>query len=219
MSAPVPPVVPPVRPAPGRIRLAPDPVTFMESIFMAAPMLWFLALIPIIILLYLLKLRRTPIVISSTLLWMKSLQDLTANAPFQRLRKNLLMFLQILILILIVIALARPYINAEGRAGATICILLDRSASMQAIEGEATRMDLAKQAALEVVEEMQRGDRVMLVTFAENSNVLVELTSDRARLRDAIQGSRTIGHAHQTQLTPSSSRTPSNRRNRISMSS
>ena len=147
-----------------------------------------ITMIPIIILLYLLKLRRTPVVISSTLLWLKSLQDLTANAPFQRLRKNLLLLLQIVILICIVVALARPYVRAQGAAGRNICILLDRSASMQVVEGGGTRMDLAKEAALGIVDEIERGDKVMLVTFAETSNVLAELTDDRARIRAAIEG-------------------------------
>lgn len=160
----------------------------LQQAFLAPAFLYFLWLIPIVILLYLLKLRRTRVVIASTLLWMKSLQDLTANAPFQRLRRNLLLLLQILILLLVVGALARPYFKAEGRAGRNLCLLVDRSASMQTSEGEQTRMDLAKAEALRMVEEMQKGDKTMLVTFAENTDVLCELTDDRSRLRRAIEG-------------------------------
>ena len=57
---------------------------------------WLLGLVPVIVLLYLLKLKRKPRVVSSTLLWFRAVQDLEANAPFQRLRKNLLLFLQLL---------------------------------------------------------------------------------------------------------------------------
>ena len=47
-------------------------------------------LLPIIIAMYLLKLRRTEQVVSSTYLWQRMVRDLEANAPWQRLRRNLL---------------------------------------------------------------------------------------------------------------------------------
>ena len=56
------------------------------------------------ILLYILKLRREPQVISSILLWSKVLREMQANTPFQKLRNNLLMLLQILMVILIAFA-------------------------------------------------------------------------------------------------------------------
>lgn len=158
----------------------------LSGIFLAPPYLWFLGLVPVIVLLYLLKLRRTQVVIASTLLWAKTLEDLTANAPFQRLRKNLLLLLQIIIVLLVAFALARPFLKLPGTAGQNLCLLIDRSASMQTLEGDESRMDLAKAKALDLVNSMQRGDRMMVVTFAENTDVLSELTDDRAKLRAAI---------------------------------
>lgn len=158
--------------------------------FLSPALFAFLGLIPIVILLYLLKLRRTEMLISSTILWMKSLQDLTANAPFQRLRKNLLLLLQIIILLLVVTALARPFTRAEGLSGNNICLLIDRSASMRVREGDTTRLEMAKENALEMVDDMRGGDKMMIVTFAESSDVLCELTSDRYRLREAINSIR-----------------------------
>ena len=160
----------------------------LQKAFLAPALLHFLWLIPVVILLYLLKLRRTRVVIASTLLWMKSLQDLTANAPFQRLRRNLLLLLQILILLFVILGLARPFVRAEGTAGRNLCLLIDRSASMQTLEGEVTRLDLAKTEAMRIVDDMQKGDKMMVITFAENSDVRCELTDDRARLRNAIAG-------------------------------
>ncbi|HIJ73506.1 MAG TPA: VWA domain-containing protein, partial [Candidatus Hydrogenedentes bacterium] len=160
---------------------------FFSGTFLTPLFFWFLWLIPVVILLYLLKLRRTEVVISSTMLWRKSLQDLTANAPFQRLRKNLLLFLQILILLALVAALARPFMRAEGAAGANICLLVDCSASMQTLEGETTRLDLAKEKALALVNEMKRGDKAMVVTFGHGATVACELSDDRVRLRRAIR--------------------------------
>ena len=156
--------------------------------FLAPAYFAFLGLIPVVVLLYLLKLRRTHVVISSTLLWHKSLQDLTANAPFQRLRRNLLLLLQILILLLLVFGMARPFIKAQGTAGSDICLLIDRSASMRTREdGATTRLDLAKERALDMVDTMAGGDKMMVVTFDRSSDVLCELTDDRYHLRNAIR--------------------------------
>ena len=51
-----------------------------------------------IILLYMLKLRRKQTQVSSTMLWEKLLREKQANAPWQKLKRNLLLFLQLLIL-------------------------------------------------------------------------------------------------------------------------
>ena len=159
-----------------------------QSFFLAPQFLLFLGLIPPVILLYLLKLRRTEVIIPSTMLWIKSLQDLTANAPFQRLRKNLLLLLQILILLCIVFALARPYLRQEGMGGNNLCLIIDRSASMQTQEANGTRLELARERALDMIETMARGDRMMVVTFADSADVQCEFTDDRRKLRRAVEG-------------------------------
>jgi Ca-activated chloride channel homolog len=67
--------------------------------------------IPVLVLFYLLKVRRRPRRVSSTWLWRETVEDARASVPFQRLRRNLLMLLQILILALLTLALARPILN------------------------------------------------------------------------------------------------------------
>src|SRR5579884_2548722 len=68
-----------------------------------------LAGVPVgIIALYFLKLRRRPVQVPSTLLWRRSLEDLHVNSLFQRLRRNLLLFLQLLAVLLAMLALAGP---------------------------------------------------------------------------------------------------------------
>ncbi len=161
---------------------------WLTGAFLAPAFLGFLALIPVIVLLYLLKLRRTEIVIPSTYLWIKSLQDLTANAPFQRLRKNLLLLLQIIAVLLLAIALGRPFLRAEGVRGSSYCVFIDHSASMQTLEGDKSRLALAQEQALQMADDLKRGDRMMVVAFAQSADVLCELTDDKFRLREAIRG-------------------------------
>src|SRR5881392_1030250 len=86
--------------------------------------------VPALLILYFLKLRRREMPVSSTFLWKKAVQDLQVNAPFQRLRKNLLLFLQLLLLLMLLLALSRPVSNFTPGAGKLSVILIDRSASM-----------------------------------------------------------------------------------------
>src|SRR5436190_24170707 len=88
--------------------------------------------VPSLLLLYFLKLRRREMPVSSTLLWKKAIQDLQVNAPFQKLRRNLLLLLQMLLLILLLLALSRPIANYKPGAGQSTVIIIDRSASMSA---------------------------------------------------------------------------------------
>src|SRR6267142_6462167 len=88
--------------------------------------------VPSLLLLYFLKLRRREMPISSTLLWKKAIQDLQVNAPFQRLRKNLLLLLQMLLLLLLALAFARPLMNYTQGAGKLTVTDIDRPAAMSA---------------------------------------------------------------------------------------
>ena len=59
-------------------------------------------------LLYFLKLKRQPLEVPSTYLWSRTIEDLHVNSIWQRLRRNLLLFLQILLILLLMLALLRP---------------------------------------------------------------------------------------------------------------
>src|SRR5438045_9702977 len=90
--------------------------------------------IPALLVLYFLKLRRREMEVSSTLLWKKAIQDLQVNAPFQKLRRNLLLILQMALLLALCLALTRPVTFFKPGAGKTTVILIDRSSSMSATD-------------------------------------------------------------------------------------
>src|SRR5688500_4706759 len=92
--------------------------------------------VPALLVVYFLTLPRRGLAVSSTLLWRKAIQDLQVNAPFQKLRRNLLLFLQLLLLALLCLALARPVANYQPGAGKMTVILIDRSASMATTDPE-----------------------------------------------------------------------------------
>lgn len=139
-----------------------------------------------IIIFYMLKLRRQPVRISSLLLWEQVLADRQANAPWQRLKRNLLLLLQLLILALLVMALARPYLTVEARVQGNTILLLDASASMQATDLSPNRFAVAKDAALDLITRLNADDSVTLIAVADTPQVLAAATTDRNLLRQAI---------------------------------
>ncbi len=144
-----------------------------------------------IILLYMLRLRRREVTISSTFLWQQILQDKEANTPWQRLRRNLLLLLQLIILALLVIALARPFVTVPAVSTGQIALLLDASASMNATDvGDGSRFDEAKRQALSIVDTMNPGDTMTVIRVAGSPDVLIPYTDDRTQLRDAISAAQ-----------------------------
>lgn len=144
-----------------------------------------------IILLYMLRLRRREIVISSTFLWQQILQDSEANTPWQRLRRNLLLLLQLLILAALVLALARPFVTVPAVGTGQIVLLLDASASMQATDMDGrSRFEIAKDEALNVVSTLGATDTMTVLRVAQVPEIIAPATNDRLSLRAAINSAQ-----------------------------
>ena len=146
------------------------------------------ALIIPILLLYMLRLRRTEVPISSNFLWQQLLRDREANAPWQRLRPNLLMLLQLLILLALIFALMRPYFEVKTIVTGRTVILLDASASMNAtdVDGK-TRFEAAQERALQEVSTLGADDTMTIIRVAEIPEVLVAASRDKTLLRRVIR--------------------------------
>ncbi|WP_029214945.1 vWA domain-containing protein [Kallotenue papyrolyticum] len=144
-------------------------------------------LVPVIVALYLLKLRRAERTVSSTLLWRRMVRDVEANAPWQRLRRNLLLWLQLLLLIALIIALARPYVLTTGIAGRNLILIIDRSASMAATDAAGTRLDAAKAEALRLINQLPDGGRATIIAIGGQMEVPVSASTDRRELRRAVE--------------------------------
>src|ERR1043165_76611 len=129
--------------------------------FLAPIAFAFAATIPVVVLFYLLKRKRVVKLISSTLLWQRFLADTQANAPFQRLRHNWLLVLQILLLTLAVLALARPYFSGQQKRSELRVVVLDASASMQATDEKPSRFEKARSEAMKLAEGLRENERMM----------------------------------------------------------
>lgn len=155
-------------------------------------LIWFIPLGAIIVVLYLLKLKRKEHLVSSVMLWQDAVADIQANAPFQKLKKSLLLLLQLLALVGLVAAVARPYVRAKGVSENRIVVVLDSSASMQSTDVSPSRFEDAKRKAIDVVRRMGPGDTMLVITAGAKARVVASFTSDKRALAAAITSLRPV---------------------------
>src|SRR5262245_26398067 len=139
-----------------------------------------------IILLYMLKLRRKQVQVSSTFLWAQLLRDQQANAPWQKLKRNLLLILQLLILAALVIAFARPALQVPAVASGSVIVLLDASASMNATDIVLSRFEQARTSVSELINGLSSASSMTLILVGETPQTLISAETDKALLKTAL---------------------------------
>jgi hypothetical protein len=145
-----------------------------------------LLILPVIVAFYMLRLRRRDVPIGSTFLWQQLIHDVEANAPWQRLRFSWLLLLQLLIALALVVAAARPFTQAPSALAANVVLIVDTSASMGATDADGPRIELAREAARGIIDELPQGGRVTVVAADATANVLVSETDERSQALDAL---------------------------------
>ncbi len=142
---------------------------------------------PAIFALYFLKLKRQPLEVPSTYLWTKVIEDMHVNSMWQKLRRNLLLFLQLLLVALAILALLRPGWRGESLAGRRFIFLVDRSASMSATDAEGgTRLDAAKKRVSSLIDQLETDMSAMIISFDDEPDVVQEFTDNRRLLREGL---------------------------------
>ena len=154
--------------------------------FLAPAGLLLLALAIPILLLYMLKLRRKQVQVSSTLLWTQLLRDQQANAPWQKLKRNLLLILQLLILAALVLAFARPAVETSTVASGSVIVLLDASASMNATDVRPSRFEAARKAAQALIDGLSGDSTMTLILVGRAPRALVSSERDKSILRSSL---------------------------------
>ncbi len=149
---------------------------------------YLLGIIPIVIALHFLKLRRQRYVVPSMMLWRASAEDQKANVPFQRLRNLLLPILQSLFLLVIIVSVARPALQIPGTVHGKIIFIVDNSASMLSKEMGETRLALAKQEVLKHINQVSAsGGMMIMATHVPKPYIQQAFTTDKDKLRRAVQ--------------------------------
>ena len=138
--------------------------------------LWPLALvvlIPVIIIMYMLKQKAKEEKVASLYLWREMVRNDRANTPWEKLKKNWLMILQIITLIVLIIAIMSPYFMSGLVSSGKACIVIDTSASMGFMyDDNQTRFDKAKDEAVNFVRKLKNGTEISVITSDGSSMLL-----------------------------------------------
>ena len=153
---------------------------------------WPLALlvcIPIIILLYMLKQKAQEYPFSSSMLWKEIFNNIEATKPWEKLKKNLLMILQILTILLLIVALMAPYLKRGGRRYDNVVLVIDTSASMGIRYNEDhTRLEEAVERAVDYIDSLSETSQVTILTADQEAQIVKTNVTDKAELKKALRG-------------------------------
>ncbi|WP_010095639.1 vWA domain-containing protein [Ornithinibacillus scapharcae] len=125
-----------------------------------------------VILFYLFRKQYDKQVIPSTLLWQQVMQEWQATKWWKKLQNHLLLYLQLLILIILMLALTRPYFGLNELSGDHIVVILDTSATMTTLEEE--KISRFERSKLEIEELIDLLDsQMMTVILAEETPTIL----------------------------------------------
>jgi hypothetical protein len=116
--------------------------------------------------------------------------DVEANAPWQRLRRSLLFLLQLLLVIILVLLAARPFLERPAGLARDIVLVIDTSASMGATDVSPHRLAAARQAALDALRDLPAGGKVSVIEAGRTARIVAASSSDLGRVRLAIESIR-----------------------------
>lgn len=139
-----------------------------------------------ITLLYVLRLRRPEHPISSTLLWQSLLEDMQANAPWQRLRPSLLLALQLLAVLALTLALARPAYTETHVISGDLIVILDESPSMLARDPAPSRFVRAQARARALASDLGPGNVMSVIGMSDQPRLEIAESADTHALDSAI---------------------------------
>ena len=153
--------------------------------FLEPGRLWWLVLIPVLLLLYLILLRR-----KSTRTRTTGISNLNKVLPKQQAwKRHIAVGAAVLSLAALNVAFAKPSDQVDvPRDRATIVLAIDVSRSMIAEDVQPNRLDAAKAAGKDFLGMLPPRFNVALVAFAGTASIVVAPTTDRGLISRAIEG-------------------------------
>ncbi|MEP9406245.1 BatA and WFA domain-containing protein [Peribacillus frigoritolerans] len=179
-----------------------NPLFFLLIIFISA-----------VILFYFFRRQYETTTISSNLLWEQVLNEWQASPWLHKLQYNLLFWLQILVLLLLMFSLVRPFWFQKGIPGDHLILIVDTSATMSAKDGELTRFEKAKQEVMEMLNEVdnqevtiiEAGQKPIIRANHETNHAVLkkqtaslELTYDHENIDKALKLADSLSNGKET---------------------
>ncbi|WP_078380296.1 vWA domain-containing protein [Sutcliffiella halmapala] len=124
--------------------------------------------------------------VPSVLLWQEWMNDFEAQAWWKKLQHHLLLYLQLLALLLLIFTLAQPFIQKEGIEGDHIVLIFDTSATMTALDGDKTRLEIAKAKSLDTLQQLDKQD-ITVIIANESPIILDERSKSKREIRRIIE--------------------------------
>jgi hypothetical protein len=140
----------------------------------------------LVVVFYILKLRRRAVPVPFSRIWDSVLRDKQATELFSKLRRLLSLLLQLALLALLVLALGDPKPKEDLREGRHLVLLLDASASMKAVDVKPNRLAQAKAEAEKLVRGLGASDRAIVVQMGSVPSPRSSMSGDRSELLQAI---------------------------------
>ena len=159
--------------------------------------LWLAAAAVPLILLYILKTRRRRVRVASAAMYVLARREAAARDPWKRLTPELALLLQLLALLALALAFARPVSKGGALDADAVVIVVDRSASMATRvrptaldkEGSApTRLTRAKEEVGKLLDQLGVGAEIAVVVAGRDARVAAPLARGSRAAREAIAG-------------------------------
>lgn len=148
--------------------------------------LWLLLGIPVLIIIYLIKAQHEDQAVSSTFIWKLSSRFMKKRQPMQKLRKILLLILQLLIVLAVAVLAARPAV-ISGDCCDYIAIV-DASASMQTVDEEGqSRFRKAIEQVDELAEKIYDGHTLSVILASDAAARIAERSVSVNEVRLALK--------------------------------
>lgn len=141
--------------------------------------------VPIVILIYILRSKFNELTVTSTYIWTLSEKFFKRRNPISGLTGIISLILQILTILIVSIAIARPIFVVPNSAS-EYCFVLDASGSMNYKDGLKTRFDEAKDYINNAIGNARLGSSYTLISLSGEANVIYERITEKKLATDML---------------------------------